>query len=150
MVKKVIALSADQTVRDAANIMSSKEIGCLVVLDGKKAVGIVTEQDLIRRVIATSRNPDETLVKDIMSTPPIMVKPGLVLEDAIKLMFIHKIKKLIVVTEENDDKKLAGLVTLTDIARIEPLLIKTLKDLFEESEEVPPKRMEKVMNYYIV
>jgi CBS domain-containing protein len=150
MVKNVIAVHVDQTVRHAATVMSEKEIGCLVVLDGKKVVGIVTEQDLIRRVVAINKDPNETLVGDVMSTPPVVVKPRLSLEDAIKLMFMHKIKKLIVIQDEDKDRKLVGIVTLTDIARIEPLLIKTLKTLFDENMEIPPRRIEKVMNYYIV
>jgi len=150
MVKNVITVHSDKTVRHAALVMSVKEIGCLVALEEEKVVGIITEQDLIRRVIAVSKDPDETLVRDVMSTPPVVAKPGLGLEDAVKLMFAHKIKKLIVAHEENEEKKLVGLVTLTDIARIEPALIETLKALFEASKEAPPKRMEKVMSYYIV
>lgn len=150
MVKNVITVHSEQTVRHAALVMSVKEIGCLVVLEENRLVGIVTELDLIRRVIAASRDPDETLVRDIMSTPPVVAKPGLGLEDAVKLMFVHKIKKLIVAHEVDEEKKLVGLVTLTDIARLEPALIETLKALFEASKEAPPKRMEKVMNYYIV
>ena len=150
MVKNVIAVHSDQTVRHAALVMSAKEIGCLVVLEENRVVGIVTERDLIRRIIAARRDPDETFVSDIMSTPPVAAKPELVLEDAVKLMFVHRIKKLIVAQEEDEKKKLVGLVTLTDITRIEPALIETLKALFEASKEAPPKRMEKVMNYYIV
>ena len=150
MVKNVIAVHADQTVKQAAHKMSLIEIGCLVVLDEEKVVGILTEKDLIRRVVSRSKDPNQTLVRDVMSTPLVVVEPGLRLEEAVKLMFMYKIKKLIVTQGEGKDKKLAGLVTLTDIARIEPILIKTLKDLFDRNKEVPPKRMEKVMNYYIV
>jgi len=149
MVKNVIAVHSGQTVRHAANVMSMKEIGCLVVLERKKVVGIVTEQDLIRRIVAVSKDPNETLVGDVMSTPPVVAKPGLGLEDAVKLMFMHKIKKLIVVQGEDEDRKLVGIVTLTDIARIGPIFIKTLKALFDENKELPPRRMEKVMNYYV-
>jgi CBS domain-containing protein len=86
MVKNVIAVHSDQTVRHAALVMSAKEIGCLVVLEENRVVGIVTERDLIRRIIAARRDPDETFVSDIMSTPPVAAKPELVLEDAVKLM----------------------------------------------------------------
>jgi len=150
MVKNVIVVHSDQKVSHAALVMSMNEIGCLVVLDENKVVGIVTERDLIRKVIAASRDPNETLVRDVMSTPPIVAKPRLGLEDAVKLMFVHRIKKLIIVQEEHEEKELVGLVTLTDIARIEPALIETLKALFEASKEAPPKRIEKVMHYYIV
>jgi CBS domain-containing protein len=150
MVKNVIAVHSDQTIKHTAKVMSMNEIGCVVALDGKNVVGIVTEQDLIRKVVALSKEPNKTLVRDVMSTPPVVVKPELNLEDAIKLMFMHKIKKLIVVQGDGKDRKLVGLVTLTDIARIEPILIKTLRRLFDDNKEEPPRRMEKVMNYYIV
>jgi hypothetical protein len=65
-------------------------------------------------------------------------------------MFIHKIKKLIIISGEGINRKLAGLVILTDIARIEHVLILLLKYLYQEHGETPPKRIEKVMNFYIV
>jgi CBS domain-containing protein len=150
MVKDVIVIHTDQIIEHAANVMSLEEIGCLVVVKGKNVVGIITEQDLIRRVIAVGKDPNKTLVSDVMSTPPVVVSPELSLEKAIELMFIHKIKKLIVVQGDNKKQVLVGLVTLTDIARIEPLFLKTLKSMFENYSEKPPRRMEKVMNYYIV
>ena len=150
MVKDVIVIPSDQTVKHAANVMSLEEIGCLVVVKEKNVVGIITEQDLIRRVIAVGEDPDKTLVFDVMSTPPVVVSPELSLEKAIRLMFLHKIKKLIVVRGDDGNKVLVGLVTLTDIARIEPLFLKTLKSMFENYSEKPPRRIEKVMNYYIV
>jgi CBS domain-containing protein len=150
MVKNVISINEKQSARNAAKMMSANEIGCLVVLNEDMVVGMITEQDLIRRIIAENKDPEKTLVYEVMSTPPIVVGPGLNLEDAVELMFIHKIKKLIVVSGEEKERKLVGLVTLTDIARIERVLMLLLKNLFEDKGEVPPKRMEKVMNFYIV
>jgi CBS domain-containing protein len=150
MVKNVITINAKQSTRYAAKMMSANEIGCLVVLDVDVVVGIITEQDLIRRIIAENKDPEKTLVCEVMSTPPIVVEPSLNLEDAVEFMFIHKIKKLIVVSSEDKERQLVGLVTLTDIARIEHVLMLLLKNLFEDKGEVPPKRMEKVMHFYIV
>jgi len=150
MVKNVVAVNADQTVRHAAAIMSQLEIGCLVVLEKDRVVGIVTERDMLKRVVAAAKDPDKTPVKEVMSRPPIVVGPDLALEDAVKLMFEHKIKKLPVVERAGEGRRLVGLVTLTDVARIEPKLIETLKELFEMNEEKPPKSIEKVINYYIV
>jgi CBS-domain-containing membrane protein len=96
------------------------------------------------------RDPEETLVGDIMSRPPIVARPGLTLEDAVKAMFRHRIKKLIVVEGEGEERRLAGLVTLTDIARVNQSLMETLRGLFEAEGEAPPKRMAKTMGYYIV
>jgi CBS-domain-containing membrane protein len=65
-------------------------------------------------------------------------------------MFAHKVKKLPVVDIEGGAKRLIGLVTLTDIAGVQPTLIATLKELYEEKGEAPPRRIKKVMDYYIV
>ncbi|OGD58710.1 hypothetical protein A3K78_09555 [Candidatus Bathyarchaeota archaeon RBG_13_52_12] len=150
MVKDVVTIQSDQTILNAANIMNENKIGCLVVLENGRAVGIVTERDLLERVIAASADPAKTLVGQVMSKPLVTVEPETMLEEAVELMFQHRIKKLPVVERGDTDTKLVGLVTLTDIARIHPALMKTMRKLFEESSEIPPKNMEKVMNFYIV
>jgi len=150
MVEKVVTVDVSDTVKYAAKLMSSIGIGCVVVLEERGVVGIVTERDLIQRVIVDSVDPEVTRIKEIMSTPLIVVGRSLALEKAVKLMFEHGIKKLPDVERDNDKMKLVGLTTLTDIARIQPKIIETLKDLFEMRGEAPPKSMEKVMKYYIV
>lgn len=143
MVKDVITIEASSTVKEAAEIMNQFEIGSLIVIEDKKAVGIITERDLLKRVVATSRDARKTKVKEIMSKPLIVVEPGMDLEETIKLMFKMKIKKLPVVQEG----RLAGLVSLTDIARCQPQIIKIFKKLAET--QLTPKRMQKVVDYYI-
>jgi CBS domain-containing protein len=150
MVSPVLAINVNETAKTAASIMGQKEIGCLIVMDDGQVVGIVTERDLINRIIIDNKDPEKTHVKEIMSKPPVIAKPELSLEDAVRIMFANKIKKLIIVEEKDEEKSLVGLVTLTDIARINPALIHLLKSLFEEESEVPPRRIEKTMNYYIV
>ena len=150
MVEKVIAVDVRDTVKYGAKLMSVLGIGCVVVLEEGGVVGIVTERDLIQRVIVDSANPEVTRIKEIMSSPPIVVGRSLALEKAVELMFEHGIKKLPVVERVNDKFKLVGLITLTDIARIQPKIIATLKDLFDMKGEAPPKSIEKVMKYYIV
>jgi CBS domain-containing protein len=130
--------------------MNENGIGCLVVLENGRAIGIVTERDMLERMIAVSADPVKTLVGEIMSKPAVTVEPETELEEAVELMFKHKIKKLPVVEGSGSETKLVGLVTLTDIARIHPAIMETLRKLFEERSEVPPKHMEKVMNFYIV
>jgi CBS domain-containing protein len=130
--------------------MNENKIGCLVVLENGRAVGIVTERDLLERVIAVSVDPVKTTVRQVMSKPLVTVEPETMLEEAVEIMFQHRIKKLPVMERGDTDSRLVGLVTLTDIARIHPALMKTMRKLFEESSEPPPKNMEKVMNFYIV
>jgi len=153
MVKKVFTVDVDESIRHAADLMSRHGIGCLVVTENGAEggiAGILTEMDILGRVVAVGAIPGETRVKVVMSRPLVAAGPELPLEDAVRLMFVHKIKKLPVVDEEGGSKRLVGLVTLTDIAGVQPALIATLKELYEEKGEVPPRSIKKVMSYYIV
>lgn len=153
MVKKVFTVDADESIRHAADLMSRKRIGCLVVTEKEvegDIVGILTESDILERVVAVGANSGETRVRVVMSRPLVTARPELPLEDAVRLMFVHKVKKLPVVDKVGGSEQLVGLVTLTDIAGVQPALIATLKELYEEKGEVPPRRIKKVMNYYIV
>lgn len=143
MVKEVITIDENSTVKEAADIMNRFEIGCLIVTDNGKAVGIVTERDLLKRVISQAKNSRRTKVSVVMSRPIIVVEPEMDLEEAAKLMFKLKIKKLPVV----ENGHLEGLVTLSDLARFQPQMIRILKKL---SKRMAPKRMQKVVQYYVV
>ena len=144
MVKEVITIDENATVREAAEIMNKFEIGCLIAIRKGKAMGIITERDLLKRVVAEARDANKTKVKDVMSSPLVVVEPSMDLEEAVKLMFQMKIKKLPVV----DGKRLVGLVSLTDIARFQPQVIKILKQL--AIRQATPKSMKKVIDYYVV
>ena len=144
MVREVITVDENSTVKEAVDIMNEFQIGSLIVLEKGKAVGIVTERDFLRRVIGEGKDAKNTRVEEIMTTPLVVVEPSADLEEAVKLMFQRKIKKLAVV----DTKKLVGIVTLTDIARFQPQMIKMLKQL--TTKQAAPKSMQKVIDFYIV
>jgi len=145
MVSDVITIEAEATVREAVELMNKNEIGCLVVVDGEgKPVGILTERDLLKRVLAKRKDPVRTKVEDVMSKPLITGTPHMDLEAAARLMFEKKIKKLPVV----EDGRLVGLVTLTDMVRFQPEIIRLLKKL--SGAGLPPKRIKKVVDYYVV
>jgi CBS domain-containing protein len=144
MGKEVITVDEDSSVKEAADVMNKFEIGCLIAVRKGKAIGIITERDLLKRVIAEGKDTSKTKVKDIMTSPLVVAEPAMELEDAVKLMFQMKIKKLPVV----DNKRLVGLVTLTDIARFQPQMIKILKQLAQRQS--PPKSLKKVVDYYVV
>jgi CBS domain-containing protein len=144
MVKEVITIDEHSTVKEAAEVMNKFEIGCLIAVRKGKAMGIVTERDLLKRVVAEAKDATKTEVKDIMSSPLVVVEPSTDLEEAVKLMFQMKIKKLPVV----DGKRLVGLISLTDIARFQPQVLKILKQL--AMKQAPPKSMKKVIDYYVV
>jgi CBS domain-containing protein len=144
MVKEVITIDENATVKEAAEIMNKFEIGCLIAVRKGKAMGIITERDLLKRVVAEAKNAHKTRVKDVMSSPLVVVEPNMDLEEAVKLMFQMKIKKLPVV----DGKRLAGLVSLTDIARFQPQMITILRQLAKR--QTTPKSLKKVIDYYVV
>ena len=142
MIKKVVTVNASEKVIDAVKLMNKHEIGCLVVANDGKPVGILTERDMLKRVLAKSKDPKNTRVGQVMSVPLITVKPESKVEDVAALMFKMEIKKLPVVK----DGQLLGLVTLTDLVRFQPELIDTLKKLCI----LIPRRMKKVVDYYVV
>ncbi len=144
MVREVITLDENSTVKEAAEIMNKFEIGCLIAVRRGKAIGIITERDLLKRVVAEARDAKKTKVKEIMTSPLAVVDPKMELEEAAKLMFQMKIKKLPVV----DEKRLIGLVSLTDIARFQPQMIRILKQM--AARQAAPKSMRKVIDYYVV
>jgi CBS domain-containing protein len=144
MTMEVITIDEKASVKEAANVMNQYEIGCLIAVRKGKAIGIITERDLLKRVIVEAKNAKKTKVGEVMSRPLEVVAPGTSLEEALQLMFQKKIKKLPVV-EKN---RLLGVVSLTDIARCQPAIIKILKS-FAMAQDTP-KSMKKVLDYYIV
>ena len=144
MVTNVVTVDVGVNVRKAVERMNKQEIGCLVVLEKGNFAGILTERDVLKRVVAKARNPKKTLVGDVMSKPLIVVDPQASLEEALELMFEKRVKKLPVVK----NKKLMGLITMTDIARVHTAMVEHIKRLAEKYDI--PKRMEKIIHYYIV
>ena len=144
MTKEVITIDETATIKEAAEIMDKNEISCLIALRKGRAIGIITERDLLKRVIVEAKNPEKTKVGKVMSSPLAVVAVGTDLETALRLMFLKKIKKLPVVNKES----ILGLVSLTDIARCQPAIITLLKTL--AAARGTPKSMKKVLNHYIV
>jgi CBS domain-containing protein len=144
MVKNVITIESDSSVKLAAETMNKYEIGCLIVCKKGDAVGIVTERDLLKRVVAKAKDVKTTRVKEIMSSPLTTVKPATEVEEAVKLMFQTKIKKLPVI---NDRKHPIGLVTSTDIARFQPYLMKIVKQLNARTHLLTKTERQSIKNY---
>ena len=144
MVKEVVTIDDGVTVKEAVDVMNKFEIGCLIAVKKGKAMGILTERDILKRIIAGAKDAKKTKVKDVMTSPLVVAEPAMDLGEAVKLMFQMKIKKLPVV----DGKRLVGLVSLTDIARFQPQVISILKQL--ASKQAPPKGIKKIIDRYVV
>ncbi len=114
MVKSVMAVELNSNARDCAKAMAKRGVSCAVITQGGSAVGIVTERDLVSKVLADGLDPRKVLVRDIMSTPLITITPEAPLTGAAELMAQYRVRRLVVVDREGT---LAGIVTTGDIAR---------------------------------
>lgn len=125
MSSPVITVDEDQSVVDAAEIMSKNRIGAIIVeRGGGQPVGIVTERDLVYRVIAKDAVPREIPVKEVMSSPLRTVDPETSLEDAMALMNKANVRRLGVIYKEN----LEGVISDKDIIRIMPTIIEIVRE----------------------
>jgi len=114
MAKPVMAVELNLSAKDCAKAMAKRGVSCAVVTQGGSAVGIVTERDLVSKVLAESIEAKNVLVRDIMSTPLITIGPGAALTNAAELMAQYRIRRLVVVDSTGN---LVGIVTTGDIAR---------------------------------
>jgi len=118
MVEHVITVSPDDTVKKAAQLMNLHEMGCLLVVSRERPVGIITERDVLNRVVNESRDPRKTRISEVMSKPLVTASQNMRSGDAARLMLERNIKKLAIV----EDGKLVGIVSLTDLLRSEGVI----------------------------
>ncbi len=125
-----ISVGANTTLLECAKIMSEKHVGAVVVKDNLHSIGILTEQDIVRKAVAKGASTDES-VKSFMETKLITITPDADIYDALIKMRDNNIRHLPVV--END--KMVGLLTIKDILKIEPDLFDLIVEKFELREE---------------
>jgi len=141
MVKDVITVEPRQSVKKAAELMKKNEIGSLIVVEDEKPIGIVTERDMVNRVLILDRDPHKMKVQDIMTGSLVSGKPDMEIMQAARLMFKRGIKKLPVIHRG----RLIGIVTLTDLVYSQEILEEIAK-LLSTMEDAPPKRVIKVLD----
>jgi CBS domain-containing protein len=140
MTREVITVESGSSLKDAVELMNTHEIGCIVILENGRPVGILTERDLLKKVVATSEKVKKMTVNEIMSTPVISGHPNDDVEITGRTMLSKKIKKLPIVC----DGELVGVVTLTDLFRFEPELIRSYTILMRartESNVLDPNQL---------
>ncbi|VVB54768.1 Inosine-5'-monophosphate dehydrogenase [uncultured archaeon] len=138
MTRGVITVNVDDPVKKAAEVMKKYEISALLVLQKGEGIGVLTERDIICKVVADSKDASKTPVSTVMSHPLITVSPESSVDNAARLMRDNSIRRLIV-TQKN---KIAGIITESDIVRVEPelhLLIREkarmeISDAYSETE----------------
>jgi CBS domain-containing protein len=139
MTPQVITTSDDQTIKNAARVMANHGISSLIVFSDNGLKGILTEKDIVTRVVCAGLDPDEVCVGEVMSEPVIVITPDTPLEKAVNLMLMHRIKKLPVMEKIDDAYKLSGILSLIDVARVQPDIINSLKEMVQvETESMAP------------
>ncbi|MCP4256377.1 MAG: CBS domain-containing protein [Planctomycetes bacterium] len=111
MSKDVCGIDRKASVAEAATIMSSRHISSVTVMESEQIVGILTEKNILGRVIAQQKNPHDVKAEEVMSSPVISVPPSYSVFSASKTMEHMNIHRLVIM----DGKKLCGIVTQTDI-----------------------------------
>jgi CBS domain-containing protein len=112
MVTKITSLPIERSVREAAELMARADVGSILVYAEGKPVGIVTERDIVRKLVAEGIDASKVLVTDVMTTPLITVPSAASVEEASEQMTTYKIRYLPVV----DEGEVVGMVAARDIA----------------------------------
>lgn len=114
MTEDVVTVSSEDSVYNAARLMADMGVGSCVVIKNEKPVGIVTERDVVRKVVAAGLSPKRTTVEKVMSSPLIVVGENTSVAEAAAIMAKHRVRRLVVVRDEH----LAGVVSITDLVRV--------------------------------
>ena len=109
----VWSIAPGDIVFNAIKMMADKGVGALMVMDGDKLVGVISERDYARKVILQGRSSKDTPVRDIMTTPVICARPEQTVEAAMALMTEKRIRHLPVVEEG----RLVGIVSIGDLVK---------------------------------
>ena len=109
----VHTITPTASVFDAVKLMAEKNIGALLVMEGEKVVGIITERDYARKVVLMARSSKETPVRDVMTSSVMYVRPDQTSEECMVLMTENRLRHLPVM---NGDK-LIGLISIGDLVK---------------------------------
>lgn len=113
MTVKPRTVKIGDSIVDAAKLMRGEDAGIAPIVDGERLVGVLTDRDIAVRVVAEGKDPSTTKVEEIASENLVTVEPEQDLDDALRLMAQHQVRRLPVV----DDGKLVGIVAQADVAR---------------------------------
>jgi CBS domain-containing protein len=125
MSKDVKVVRLDSSVKEVVATMNKFDIGSIVVVQGGRPVGIITERDILRRTVEPCLAPETLTERQVMSSPVLTINETASVDEAAKLMARKRVKKLPVM----DKQKLVGIVTLTDIVIKVPTMLSILEEL---------------------
>ena len=137
MIKEIIVKEAmktnlakvepNMTVLEAAQLMKKRKIGNVIIVEKKQPIGILTESDILKKVVAEGNSAKDAIVKDVMSTPIIIIDPYVSLEEAMKTMGKCNVRRLPVI----ENNELIGIITQKDISMISPILHEISREWYD-------------------
>ncbi len=133
MSKQVVTAKEEDNVQDIAKLMKDKSLGSIIIVDDKgNPTGIVTDRDIVMRIVAKNILPSQLKSKDVMSTPVNIVGPDMDVGEAVKMMNERRIRRLLVMNEG----KIVGLITDRAIFQIMPELMDIVAEKARITSEV--------------
>ncbi len=124
MSKDVRVVRPDSNVKEVVATMNKFNIGSIIVVQSNRPIGIITERDILRRIVEPCLAPETLTARQVMTSPVLTISETTSIDEAARLMAKRKIKKLPVMKKQ----RLVGIVTLTDIVTKMP----TMLSIFEE------------------
>ena len=109
--QEIARLPGDCTIRAAGRYMVEHDVGSVLIMEGEKLLGIFTERDALRIFVATRRDPDQTIIADVMTRDPQTISPDASPEEALQYMTEGNFRHLPVV---DDEGKVRGVISLRD------------------------------------
>ena len=109
------SVSGRDTVAEAVREMNFRNVGSVVVLENEKLIGLLTERDVLTRVVAAGRQPNLTCAADVMTRHPVVVSPRATVEEVMSLFTDKRCRQIPVIEEDGD--RLVGLISIGDVTR---------------------------------
>ena len=125
MSKDVKVVGADSSVKEVVAVMNKFNIGSIVVVQSERPVGVISERDILRRVVEPSLAPETLTARQVMTSPVFTIRETATVDEAAKLMAKKRVRKLPVMSKE----ELVGIVTFTDIVNAVLTMISILEEL---------------------
>ena len=114
MTSNPCSIDTDKSVAYAAKMMRDEDVGIAPIVEGERLVGVLTDRDIAVRVVAEGRDPEQTKVTEVASRDVVTLDPQQDLDEALRLMARHQVRRLPVVEE---DGRLVGVVAQADVAK---------------------------------
>jgi signal-transduction protein with cAMP-binding, CBS, and nucleotidyltransferase domain len=128
--RDVVTASPDAKVSEVAELMGDSNVGCVVITNDQCPVGIVTDRDIVTRVVARGRDPKKTEINEVMTRDPVVVEDGTGLFETMQFFRDEGIRRLPIV---DCDGKLAGIIATDDIIRLIGQEMQYIGDVIREA-----------------